>query len=270
MHSLHLDRHDAHIRWFDLGDGPPVLWIAGLSFPTAINFMPVIAHGGLGDFRNLFVDYLGTGASDVPRDFGWSLDENADSFVAILDHLGLDRLPVIGFSQGGTVAIRMAEMHPERVTRIVVCEGNIRPGGGSASRAIAAHPNKTWASEGWPDLRDQLAAQARQGDSFADLLLAGYGQSDPDALHAAAKSLVDLPEDFEQRFLDLALPRHFIMGEKSLPERYTDWPPDTPPPEHLRAAGIEVHVVTGSGHLMTHENTDGFVAAVRAALTSDA
>lgn len=60
----------------------------------------------------------------------------ADDVVAVLDHLGLARPDVLGFSDGGNVALELASRHPDRVDRLVVVGANLFPAGLTA-RALA-------------------------------------------------------------------------------------------------------------------------------------
>jgi 2-hydroxy-6-oxonona-2,4-dienedioate hydrolase len=56
--------------------------------------------------------------SDFPVDP--SLANEADAFVALLDHLGVDRLPVIGGSAGALSASAFALRHPDRCTALIL------------------------------------------------------------------------------------------------------------------------------------------------------
>lgn len=70
--------------------------------------------------------YLG---STLPA--GATPADQADAFVALLDHLGIDRTDVIGISAGATAALQLALRHPDRVEHLVVLAGNL-PGGATA------------------------------------------------------------------------------------------------------------------------------------------
>jgi pimeloyl-ACP methyl ester carboxylesterase len=48
----------------------------------------------------------------------------ADAFVALLDHLGIDRADVMGISAGTGAALQTALRHPARVAHLVISSGN--------------------------------------------------------------------------------------------------------------------------------------------------
>ena len=50
----------------------------------------------------------------------------ADDIAALIDHLGLDRPDVVGFSLGGGVAFFVASKYPEKVGKLVMASANIR------------------------------------------------------------------------------------------------------------------------------------------------
>jgi pimeloyl-ACP methyl ester carboxylesterase len=49
-----------------------------------------------------------------------------EDIAALVDHLGLDKPDVVGYSLGGGVALQVAARHPDKVRRLVVVSGNIR------------------------------------------------------------------------------------------------------------------------------------------------
>ena len=48
----------------------------------------------------------------------------ADDMVQLLDHLGVERVDVVGWSDGGIIGLDLAMRHPERVGRLVVIGAN--------------------------------------------------------------------------------------------------------------------------------------------------
>src|SRR5262245_46510565 len=69
--------------------------------------------------RLIVFDKRGTGLSD--RDVGEStLEERMDDLRAVLDAAGSERAVVLGFSEGGSLAILFAASYPERVHALVL------------------------------------------------------------------------------------------------------------------------------------------------------
>jgi L-proline amide hydrolase len=80
---------------------------------------PLLAlHGGPGSTHNYFApleglaterpivlyDQIGCGKSDRPDDIDWSVDVFRDEVAAVRDHLGLERIHLLGTSWGGMLA----------------------------------------------------------------------------------------------------------------------------------------------------------------------
>ena len=101
---------------------------------------PIIAlHGGLGSgemfaqvmpqltarHHVIAVDLQGHGrTADIDRPIDVRL--MADDIAALIDHLGLDKPDVVGYSLGGGVALQTAARHPDKVGRLVVVSANVR------------------------------------------------------------------------------------------------------------------------------------------------
>ena len=99
----------------------------------------ILLHGGLGSgemfapilptladkHQVILVDLQGHGrTADIDRPLDVTL--MADDIAALIDHLGLARPDVVGFSLGGGVALQVAVRHPEKVGRVVAASANIR------------------------------------------------------------------------------------------------------------------------------------------------
>lgn len=109
------------------GDRGAVLFVHG-SGPGASgwsNFKgnyPLLAERG---YRTIVPDTMGYGYSTKPEEGAFSLDDVAAQYKALLDSLGIDRITVIGNSQGGAIAITMALNYPNLVAKLVL----MAPGG---------------------------------------------------------------------------------------------------------------------------------------------
>ena len=70
-------------------------------------------------FRVLRYDMRGHGGSDAPVG-AYSLDRLGRDVLELLDALGVARFAVVGVSQGGFIALRMALLAPERISALAV------------------------------------------------------------------------------------------------------------------------------------------------------
>jgi pimeloyl-ACP methyl ester carboxylesterase len=99
----------------------------------------ILLHGGLGsgemfgpilptlaeNHRVIAVDLQGHGrTADIDRPIDIRL--MADDIAALIDHLGLDKPDIVGYSLGGGVAFFTASKYPEKVRRLVMASANIR------------------------------------------------------------------------------------------------------------------------------------------------
>src|SRR4026208_162235 len=139
MKSYLLQEMQAFLRYEDLSvESPANVYLPGLMIPSPPTFTSILhEHPALRQQRSVFVDLLGSGFSDAPEDFGYSLEEHARVVSRLLDELNLKGCKVSGYSRGGAVAISLASLRPDLVSRLVLMEANLDPGGGLASKGIA-------------------------------------------------------------------------------------------------------------------------------------
>jgi len=78
--------------------------------------------GGLGESRQLvLMDLRGTGQSAAPADrASYRCDRLGDDVRALQDHLGLERIDLLGHSAGANIAVLFAEKHPHRLGKLVL------------------------------------------------------------------------------------------------------------------------------------------------------
>ena len=120
------DVNDIKMYYAEYGAGDPILFI----------------HGGLGN-----ADIWGHQVADFSKDhlvivaasrghgrstrsqqpFGYDL-MTAD-YVALLDYLKIDKVTLVGWSDGGIIGIDMATKHPEKLTRVIAQAANVTTDG---------------------------------------------------------------------------------------------------------------------------------------------
>lgn len=101
----------------DAGRGPAVALVHGLGLTRAMWQWQKPALSPR--FRVLSYDLFGHGQSPAPPRTP-DLALFADQLLRLMDHRGLDRAAVVGFSLGGMIARRFAMDHPDRVWAMVV------------------------------------------------------------------------------------------------------------------------------------------------------
>ena len=79
-------------------------------------------------YRVIALDTRGHGQS--PRgDQPFTIAQFAEDLRAFMDGQSIPRAHILGFSDGANIALAFALKHPERVDRLVLNGGNLRPGG---------------------------------------------------------------------------------------------------------------------------------------------
>lgn len=100
------------------GEGPDVVMIHGVTSSLAIWYAKVMPELGR-DFRVTAYDLRGHGYSD-PTPTGYTSRQMADDLLALLDHLNVEKARIVGHSFGGSIALNLALLHPERVEAVVL------------------------------------------------------------------------------------------------------------------------------------------------------
>ena len=147
------------IAYASVGDGPPLVkaanWLNHLEYdwesPIWKHFFTAMAA----DHRLIRYDARGNGLSDWDvRDF--SFEAFVDDLECVIEASGVERLALLGISQGCAVSIAYAVRHPERLTHLVLYGGYARG----------------WCRQGSPEFDSQIAA-------LETLMRQGWGRKNP-------------------------------------------------------------------------------------------
>jgi pimeloyl-ACP methyl ester carboxylesterase len=104
------------------GAGRPVLLVHGFASSGKVNWIDTgwVETLTAAGYQAITLDNRGHGASDKPHDPElYYPSQMAEDAVALLDHLEIERLAVIGYSMGARIAAFMAYAHPERIVSAV-------------------------------------------------------------------------------------------------------------------------------------------------------
>ena len=109
--------HGHELSYVDKGTGPAVLFIHGIlgSQRQWSRLVDTLDD----DYRVLVPDLFGHGDSAKPMG-DYSLSAHAATMRDLLDHLGIERVTLVGHSLGGGIAMQFFYLFPERVERLVL------------------------------------------------------------------------------------------------------------------------------------------------------
>jgi 3-oxoadipate enol-lactonase len=99
-----------------LGAGEPLLFLNGIMMTTGSWALQTRALSKR--FRCILCDFRGQLRS--PRSGPLGLDHHVADVLELLDHLGLERVSIVGTSFGGEIGMAFAARYPERVSRLIV------------------------------------------------------------------------------------------------------------------------------------------------------
>ena len=122
--TVRVDGLDIFYREAGAADAPAVLLLHG--FPTSShmfrNLIPALAHR----YRVIAPDYPAFGHSGRPdrHEFKYSFARFAELMDGLLNQLGVERYALYVQDYGAPVGYRLALRHPERITALVVQNGN--------------------------------------------------------------------------------------------------------------------------------------------------
>jgi pimeloyl-ACP methyl ester carboxylesterase len=118
-----VEREDLRMAYMDVmpqatPNGRAVLLLHGRNFPASY-WESTIRRLSAEGYRVVVPDQIGFGKSSKPT-FAYSFDMLAENTAALLDHLGLPRVDLVGHSMGGMLAARFTRSYPDRVARLVL------------------------------------------------------------------------------------------------------------------------------------------------------
>lgn len=176
--ELHYDTH---------GDGEPLVWLhGGLGHGPDWEFIFGTPPAG---YRLIAPDLRGHGRSTGAGPT-YSFSQSAVDVFALLDHLHLDRVKVIGLSGGGITAMHMATLAPSRIASMIVVSAPPRfPG---QARAIQRIYSEAMLSE--PD-RARMRARHRREGQLETLFAQIHRFADGDDPNFTAEDLATITAD---------------------------------------------------------------------------
>jgi len=145
-----------------VGEGPPVVLVHGFGSSHQQNWKSTGWYGSLAEagYAVLAMDCRGHGESGKPHEPSfYGHDRMSEDVVQVMDAAGVKTAPVVGYSMGGFLALRLAAHHPGRASRIAL---------GGVGEYYLRGPRIALADALLAPDKSQLAGRARMFREFAD------------------------------------------------------------------------------------------------------
>jgi pimeloyl-ACP methyl ester carboxylesterase len=190
------------------------------------------------------------------------MESHAKVVLEILTHENISSCIIYGHSMGGTVGVYIASTYPGLVTRLIIAESNLFPGGGVGTKWVTSFSEQDWIANKFPSYIKILRDKTIKGDARSVLEYLLWKDADPRGIYLSAQSLVNLPDKFHMKFYSSTIPRYFIYGEQNFPKFPREATPDTPDPTELRKYGVKPVIIPDSGHFMQVDNLKSLITAL--------
>ncbi len=231
------------IAYDDVGDGDPIILLHGFAADRLTNWKATGWYRLLRDagFRVIAPDARGHGRSDKPSDpEAYRPEGIAGDTLRLMDHLGIEKADLFGYSMGGRNAGWLLAKHGRRFRSVVI--------GGTGLNLLQVDDPRKWTSRGF-----KLTADNRKSESLAiPAMVPLYHKvtklgGRPGALSACL--LGSFPSLAESAFAKVRTPTLVIAGSR-------DTVAGSPLPLAEAIPGAKAVVVPGRSHLSTV--TDAF------------
>jgi pimeloyl-ACP methyl ester carboxylesterase len=144
------------IRYVERGRGEPVVLVHSYAGDLESQWIATGVFGVLsGSYRAIAFDGRGHGRSGKPHDASAYGAEMSRDIVRLLDHLGIDRAHVVGYSMGAHLVAQLLTLAPERFITATL-------GGGTGRRRWTADDERQAQLEADEMERGSLASQMRR------------------------------------------------------------------------------------------------------------
>lgn len=244
------------LRYEDVGVGPVLLLIH--AFPLAGAMWRPQIDALQGRYRLIAPDLRGFGCSDAPTGL-YTVDQQADDLVALLDHLGVVQATLCGLSMGGYIAMAFMRRHAARARALILAD--TRAGADSVEAQAGREANARLAeTEGVVAIADKMIpglVASSAGQAVRDTLRTIILANTPQGIAAALRGMAVRPDSTES-LRAVSVPTLVIVGEED---------GLTPPIEastiNMAVAGSYVAMIPGAGHISSLESPTAFTGAIQ-------
>ena len=253
---IFVESGDAALHAELIGDPDlPVLAFSN-SLGTDFRIWDQVAAGLAETHCLLLYDKRGHGLSELGRG-PITIDRHVDDLLAVLDHLEIERLALVGLSIGGMIAQRLAVRAPERLAALVLCDTAARIGDAAGwNSRIATVERDGLAAIGDSVMQRWFTSAYRSEEPLAVRVWRNMLERQSPAGYAASCAAIrdaDLMGDVGQ----IAAPTLVLVGEGD-----QSTPPDLVQDTAERIPGARFEVIDGAGHLPCIEQPEAMIELI--------
>ena len=244
------------LAWDDQGQGMPLVLLHGFPF-TRWMWRPQVAALARGH-RVITPDFRGFGESGGLSE---SVDLLADDVQALVEHLGLSRFVLGGFSMGGYVAFKYLARHADRLSGLMLLDTRPEPDTdeGRQRRYTGIERIRAEGPAGWLEDFLKLVVSPRtleaRPETVAEVRRLMEGAR-PDALAAGLRAMAERP-DSTALLNTVTVPTLVLVGED---DKAT--PVESSRKMATAIPGADLVIIPGAGHMTSAEQPDAFNAAL--------
>jgi pimeloyl-ACP methyl ester carboxylesterase len=258
------DSNGVKINYTVEGKGEPVLLIHGFAANGDFNWrMPGVTKALAEKYQVITIDNRGHGKSEKPHDSAKYGEEMAEDAIRLLDHLGIKKAHVVGYSMGGMITAKILTTHPDRLlTATLGGHGGLKQGDDVSRLEVLAESLDS--GKGFGPLFEALAPKGKpamtkqQMEETNKRLLA---INDPKALAAVVRSWKGLVVS-DEKLKANKVPTLVLIGELDPLKKGVD-------ALEGRLTNYHVVVIKGADHMDAMRN-EQFVSELKSFLASNA
>ncbi|EPY6470612.1 alpha/beta fold hydrolase [Clostridium sporogenes] len=250
MKEYIVDDRNNKMRYHDLpGKDTPILFIHGLGCAGSFDYPEVAAQTDLIEHRRILIDLLGSGFSDKPDNYLYTVKEHANYLYNFVQDLKLNKFIIFAHSLGGPIALELADKCRENTETIILSEANLdKSSQGSSSYEFGTCNEEDFINS----MFDEVVNENTIENSMWAATLSVCSST---AISRISKSAVaGRDPSWREILYSLQCKRTFIFGEKSLPDDDKI---------ELERQMINIEIVKSAGHSMAWENPKRLAEAIK-------
>jgi pimeloyl-ACP methyl ester carboxylesterase len=126
----YFDSNGVKIHYQVWGNGEPVVLVHGFTASIDTNWVqPGVVAALSKDYQVIALDLRGHGKSDKPHDPAAYGEQMAEDVIRLMDHLGILKAHIVGYSMGGFTTLKLVTMYPDRFLSATLGGSGFRPPG---------------------------------------------------------------------------------------------------------------------------------------------